>query len=219
MKKFITIIAILFSFHSLQACELENLHDCPFSAECTSRSTPEELEAIGFLRGIPKAYRSIHRGALHNPRFISPKAEAIQLEDGSLWIVHPAHRNTLFDWTADDSLILLENHDAHSSFPFVLANRTTGSSIEVSFSSLTGQGKENHLWIEDIDTENKTISLNDRSVWSIANFDAIEGRWQIDDPLIIGVHQSFIVFDHENLLFNANLQEDQKATCHFLFQE
>lgn len=149
-------------------------------------------------------YFTTHPGAYHHPYSMTPIS--IELEDGSIWVYHPADAYVTVGWLPTDLIVITPNHTIFSSYDYRLTNQNTGTSVAVNLSmGPIYNGPATH-WIQAIDYYSNIVYLEDGTIWKMSSFDSgIVGQWVINDTVIIGVNDSWLSSSRPNILINVNM--------------
>src|SRR5262245_35561046 len=96
----------------------------------------ERAESQKVACGITKELTlvtSTHKGALHNPAWISPLGDIIQLEDGSRWSVKLSDRpkTYLVNWLQGDMVLLQPNSSWFSPYRYKITDVRLKITVEV----------------------------------------------------------------------------------------
>lgn len=151
-------------------------------------------------------YYTTHPGAFHQPVAVSPYGDTIELEDGSVWTARSYDRYKTLDWMMGDSILIAPNHNWFSLYDFKLINQNTGAHVEVNLSLGPYYNGFHTRWIQSIDYYNRIIVLDDHSVWNMSKYDrSIIYNWAVNDTVIIGINDGWLVGDYVNILINVNM--------------
>lgn len=155
-----------------------------------------------------------HPGAYHG--IISLTPYDVELEDGSIWVIHPSDMHLISDWLPSDVVVITPNHNIFSSYYYRLTNQNNGGSIVVNLSMGPIYHGFHTYWIEAIDYFNDIVYLNDGSVWKMSYFDSnIVHKWLVNDTVIIGVNDGFLSSSRPNILINVNMFNNAAGIAHY----
>lgn len=173
-------------------------------------STDEKREE----KGVKAAAFTKHAGAFHRPVYVSLFGEKVELEDGSLWSVHPEDYHHTLDWMTGDVILITPNHSWFASYNYVLNNMSTGEIVRVQMTlGPIYNGIYTH-WIIGIDYNRGEVCLEDGSVWDISTFDtSIMNRWLPNDTIIIGTNDGWFSSYNPHILINVNVNSYANASC------
>jgi len=170
--------------------------------------TTSEEQSLGYWNSYPATYYSVH---VHQLAAVSPWGDTVEIEDGSVWQVHPSHAYKVLGWLTSDSLTITQNTSWFSRYNYRIINKRTNQSVEVNLSlgPLTNGPYTRYIVAADLDR--KEIMLNDNTHWAISWFDTSTfNKWALNDAIIIGINSGF---DHkcESILINVTNNDSLRA--------
>lgn len=187
------------------------LEDGDQSGNAGNDAVKSIMGAVGSIGGMSTygtAFYTTHPGAVHF--LIQPGllvGGTIQLEDFSVWAVNPNDSYKVFNWLTSDQLIVRPNSWwCSASYPFIIENVETGSTIEVSLFTYLNPVYHtvyNHV-ITGYDDYQRMFWLEDGTAWSVDSWD-YSTNWKIGHTVIIGINTGFGSSVNPNILINANL--------------
>jgi hypothetical protein len=158
-------------------------------------------------------YHSVHPGAYHRLINMTPYGETLEFEDGSMWVTYPGHRYIAVTWTSLDSIVIVQNTDAFSSYLFTMINTATNQRVEVNMALGPLYKGPASYWIKAINAAERKVVLSDNSVWDLSRWDyQVYSRWFIDDHIILGVNDGTLTSFNPNILINVNTLTFSRAS-------
>jgi len=158
---------------------------------------------------------SAHDGARHHLALTPSVHDYVQLEDASIWAVRPDDQHKVRGWKRGDPVMLTQNLGLLPSYQYLLINEITTHEVEVNMSGRPMDGGTHTYTIDAIDDMDRKVTLSDGSVWDIPRSDvAILEDWDIDQPVVIGVYDSWFS-KHSHILIYA-LNPDSYVRANYL---
>lgn len=219
MKKFLSLAVLCFATAIADEATPERLpvgiREVPIKERMEiqqQRFERAQQASTKMMKGMSIEYTS-HTGAFHHPIFITPLGDTIELEDGSIWAVHPNDRFKTYNWLTSDAIKITPNHAWFSSYTFRITNLNTSESVEVNlFMRPIYNGVYTH-WIVAIDYIHNQLCLEDGSVWDLSGFDyMVFKNWILNDTLIIGTNDT-LFSSRPNILINCDTNSYIEARC------
>ncbi len=172
------------------------------------------LVAICFLGTASAVYHySSHPGAYHKAVHISPFAETVTGQDGTVWSIAYTDRYKVLGWLPSDVLVIVPNRSWFSSYDFYMINENTGESIDAYIMSGPKPAGQYTFQIIEIDYDNNIVRLDD-STWALSSDDeTLVKQWKPDDFVIIGINDGWNSSIRPNILINVRLQKYATANC------
>lgn len=180
----------------------------PTEIEKEVTQTSSEEQTLGYWNTYPATYYSSHA---HQASAVSPWGDTLEIEDGSVWKVHPSHAYKVLDWRTSDSLIITQNTSWFSRYNYRIVNKTTNQSAEVDLSLGPITNGPYTRYIVAADINRKEIMLNDGTHWAVSWFDtSIFNKWALNDAIIIGINAGFD-YKCESILINVTTNDYLRA--------
>lgn len=156
--------------------------------EVANEENAVSRNAALFGWGAP-SYTTTHTGAWHFATAVSGRGNHVFLEDGSGWMIAAGDEKKTLDWMGDD-IIMIIPAPWYSRYDYVLVNYNTGAHVHADLKERPLEYNIYSLWITDIDLEAGTLTLCDKTVWSIPySYDRnIAANWAINQKVIIGIN-------------------------------
>lgn len=149
----------------------------------------------------------IHRNAYYYSECVSALGDYIQLQDTSLWEVHPNYRLVIQKWYSDDPIFIKPNPSRFSPYRYILQNRKASAQdiAEVNLKKLPIEAGGPAFWIAKIDFEKSLVKLNDDTLWRINPHDYSFNKWRVEDRVLIGVNNNWRFAHYPHILINASM--------------
>ncbi|MEN9654971.1 MAG: hypothetical protein RL235_1083 [Chlamydiota bacterium] len=176
----------------------------------TQDEMSEDEVVLGYLydRYPPVYYPS----SAHQVIAISVLGDSVEIEDGSVWKVHPYDNYKVVQWKSNDPLVVTQNHAWFSKYDYRLINNNTGATIEANLHLGPIQQGPYTKYIVSIDDLRNEVMLSDSTHWLISKKDRKRLKnWAIHDAVIVGTN-SGSDGSSEALLINVNM--NQRARAH-----
>ncbi len=159
-------------------------------------------------------YVSTHTGVIHHPYYISPLGDQVELEDQSIWRVRLSDAYWTLHWGPAHVVVVSQNPELFSVYPFLLNNTTTGVSVAANLSLYLDPIFHTlyNYRVVDASPLLGLVWLQDGSCWSVTSWDSVRG-WSIGDTVIIGSNIDWLSGQFSYILINADLLLYVRANC------
>lgn len=118
--------------------------------------------------------------------------DALDLEDGSIWVFNPFEAYHTRYWLPNDPVILTQNREWFSSYQFRIRNLNDGTSVAVNLSAGPIIGGEYTRQITNVDHYHGLVVLSDGSHWTVSWRDrSAFAEWILGDYIMIGVNSGW----------------------------
>lgn len=165
------------------------------------RSCPSEKNFFCFPAAKPAPHHWISA--------CNSDARVLEIEDGSRWKLSSSY-NLRF-WKSNDTISITPNHNTSSEYNYYLVNKSTGGYVEANI--ILGPlafGPLTH-WVVGFNLPKNQISLENDSLWKVADNDAfILEEWEPNDTIIIGSNDSWFSA-YDTILINVNMNNYVRA--------
>lgn len=151
-----------------------------------------------------------HAGVLHHPFAVFDFGTRVQLEDGSIWIVHPGDTYKTLNWLTSDLVLITANHSWNAGDRYMLNNENTGVSVRV---NLEERPIYFPHWIIAIDLNTTRVQIEDGTIWDMSTDDRyIVRNWRINENVIIGINNGWLSQWRPNILINVETLDHARCS-------
>jgi hypothetical protein len=187
------------------------LEEHPLCVECEGREinqnsedevvNNEEQQADKEKVSNAARYYNSHNDAFHHVISLSGDGSTIETEDQAIYNVKWSDRYKTVYWQPYHNLLIVPNTSWFSSYNFKFVNLETGEEAHVNMSLGPVYENSKTHWIEYIDYQNRTIRLEDNSLWSMSWFDqAVVDSFVPYDVVVIGTNNGWWRASNPNIL-------------------
>lgn len=151
------------------------------------------------------SYRTVHPGAYHYIKSVTPNLDKIEINDESVWSTFPGDRHKMEGWLPSHDLVFVQQQEEFASYRFKVIN-TSLNNAKVQVNLILGPKYSGNYtyWIIGLDINNRKIVLCDNSVWDMSRFDKkVFDKWKINQTIIIGVNDGTLTSFNPNILINV----------------
>jgi len=150
-------------------------------------------------------FERIHPHAYHKILNITAEGKWAELEDGSIWEVHPLQQEQLLTWHMDDHVIIKPRATCCSLFQYVIHHMAKSETVEVNIVRAPITIHPETFVIQSIDKENKLLSMRDQTIWHFAHVGWRSWSWKVGDTIVIGVNNYWRIAEMPHILINTSV--------------
>lgn len=174
-------------------------------AQARDKKAEKAQKAQNSLKSMTSIHHTSHPGAYHNAVGINAYGH-IEMEDGSIWTVHPGDAYITLSWLPTDLIVVTPNHSWFSPYQFKITNQNTAQAVLTNMQLGPIYNGLYTKWIVGIDYYYNVVYLNDGSAWNMSSLDSgTIGKWLVNDTVVIGVNDGFLASMNPNILINVNM--------------
>jgi hypothetical protein len=169
----------------------------------------EEVIINGYDIALLAYYSSSHHAAFHSPINKAANGRSLEIEDNSIWEIHPWDAYKVMSWQRHHTIVLAPNKNIFTcwSYPYKFINLDSKDLdiIKVNL-SITPVFKDSNIdiyvhWIDEIDYNNRIIRLEDGSIWQISWLDRnVIRNFQKYNIVILGTNDGWFRSSNPNIL-------------------
>lgn len=160
--------------------------------EIVEDAQEENVVNRGIFYNEKEPVSSHNGGAWHYATGVSATGIHVFLQDGSGWMIAKSDATNTLDWTGSD-LIWVTSAPWYSFYGYVLHNYRTDAKVYANLKEKPVEYNAFTFWIDQINAEEGTLVLSDRSVWEFGGvYDRnVANNWRVGQKVLIGINTSF----------------------------
>lgn len=178
------------------------------SQENQPLTTKEKFELYG--------YRLHSHSSDYHPERYKFNEHLIQLQDSSIWSINPDFMNSIQHWKKSHKLLIQPNYSYFWPHYLIVYNYNLYNLDEDADIPVYLKQIENSAFlIETIDAVNRTILLEDKTIWGIDD-QADISNWKAGQRILVGVNHEWYNAQYPQILINGDLDDHPYISAIFL---